>query len=54
MRRSKAKTDKLKEHLKEHKDDLARLRDIEVKHDMLKDRLDEVLAEKIKAKTIEK
>ena len=47
LRRSKAKNDKLKEFARECKEDLARLRDIEVRHDLLKEKLDELLGEKI-------
>ena len=47
LRRSKAKNDRLKELARDQKEDLSRLRDIEVRHDMLKDKLDELLEEKI-------
>ena len=44
---TKLKNDKMRNTLLDYKKDVKRLRGIEVKHDLLQEKLDEILADKI-------
>ena len=51
---TKTKNDRLKNLMIEYKKDLQRLMGIEVKHDLLQEKLDDILADKIETKKVEK
>ena len=51
---TKIKNDRLKNLMIEYKKDLQRLMGIEVKHDLLQEKLDDILADKIETKKVEK
>lgn len=50
---TKVKNDRMKGLLLDYKNDLKRLMNIEVKHDLLQEKLDDILADKIEVKKAE-